>query len=73
MPRFLVALAILILVALHGVSCHLIWSFEKRLVLDFLQNLMYRILEHSVNYLRVGKSGLPCKVSPRSVVVVKSV
>ena len=34
---------------------------------------MYQILEHSINCLRVGKSGLPCKVSPRLVVVVKLV
>ena len=69
-PQFLVVLAIQVLVALHGISCHLIWPFEERLVLDLLQNLMYRISEHSVNCLRVGRSGLPCKVSPQSVVVV---
>ena len=34
---------------------------------------MYRISKHSINYLRVGRSRLPCKVSPRLVVVVKSV
>ena len=34
---------------------------------------MYWILEHSINYLRVGRSRLPCKVSPRSIVVIKSV
>ena len=71
--RFLVVLAIQVLVALHRVSCHLIWSFEERLVLDLLQNLMYQILEHNVNCLRVGRSRLPYKVSPRSVVIVKSV
>ena len=71
MPWFLVVLAIQVLVVLHGVSCHLIWSFEERLILDFLHNLMYRISEHSVNYLRTGISELLCIVFPRSVVVVK--
>ena len=34
---------------------------------------MYRISEHSVNCLRVGRSELLCIVSLRLVVVVKSV
>ena len=34
---------------------------------------MYRILEHNMYYLRIGGPGLPYKVSPQSVVVVKSV
>ena len=34
---------------------------------------MYWISEHSINCLRVGIFGLPCKVFPRLVVVVKSV
>ena len=34
---------------------------------------MYRVLEHSVNCLRVGRSELLCIVSLRLVVVVKSV
>ena len=34
---------------------------------------MYRISEHNVNCLRVGRSELLCIVSPRSVVVVKLV
>ena len=66
-------LAIQILVALHAVSYHLIWPFEERLILDFLHNLMYRISEHSVNCLRIGRSKLLYIVSPQSVVVVKSV
>jgi len=68
-----VVLAIQVLVALHGVSCYLIWPFEEQLILDFLHNLMYQISEHSVNCLLVGRSGLLCIVSPRSVVVVKLV
>ena len=38
-----------------------------------LQNLMHWILEHSIDYLRVGRCELSCKVSPRSVVAIKSV
>ena len=34
---------------------------------------MYRILEHSVNCLRVGRFGLLCIVSPWPVVVFKLV
>ena len=73
MARFLVVLAIQVLVALYGVSCHLIWPFEERLVLDLLQNLMYQISKHSVNCLHIDRSRLPCKVFSRLVVIVKSV
>ena len=34
---------------------------------------MYRISEHSMYYLCVDRPGLPCKVSPRLVIVIKSV
>ena len=54
----------------HGVSCHLIWPFEEWLVLDLLQNLVYWLLEHSINYLPVSRFRLPCKVPPRSVIIV---
>ena len=73
MPRFLVVLTIQILVALHGISCHLIGPFEEWLILDLLQDLMYQVLEHNMYCLRVGGLGLPCKVSLRSIVVVESV
>ena len=72
-PRFLVVLAIQVLVALHRVSCHLIRPFEERLIHDLFQNLMYRISEHGMYCLCVGEPGLPCKVSPRLVVIVESV
>ena len=72
-PRFLVVLAIQVLVALHGISCHLIRPFEEWLVLDLFQDLMYQVSEHSMYCLRVDGPGLPCKVSPRSIVVVESV
>ena len=72
-PRFLMVLAIQVLVALHGISCHLIWPFEECLILDLFQDLMYRVSEYSMNCLRIGGLGLPCKVSPWSVVVIESV
>ena len=72
-PRFLVVLAIQVMVALRGISYHLIQSFKEWLILDLFQNLMYWVSEHSVYYLRVGGPGLPRKVSPWSVVVVESV
>ena len=31
---------------------------------------MYRFSEYDVNRLRVGLSGLPCEISPRTVIVV---
>ena len=34
---------------------------------------MYWVSEHSVYCLRVSRSELPCKVSPLSVVVIKSI
>ena len=34
---------------------------------------MHWISEHNIDCQHVGRSGLPCKVSPRSVVVIKSV
>ena len=34
---------------------------------------MHWISEHNIDCLRVGRFGLPCKVSPRSVVVIKLV
>ena len=37
----LMVLAIKALVAPPGVSSHLVWPFEERLILNLLQNLMY--------------------------------
>ena len=50
----LVVLTIQTLIALHGVSNHLIRPLEERLILDFLQNLMYPFSEYGVNLLRIG-------------------
>ena len=50
----LVVLTIQTLIALHGVSSHLIRPVEEWLILDFLQNLMYQFSEYDVNLLRIG-------------------
>ena len=53
MSVVLVLLTIQNLIALYGVSSHLIRPLEEWLILDFLQNLMYRFSEYGVNYLNV--------------------
>jgi len=70
MSLVLVVLAIKALIAPHGISCHLIWQFEERLILDLLQNLVHRFSEHRINHLSIGRPWLPSKVSLRSVVIV---
>ena len=54
-PLVLVVLAIKALIAPHGVSCHLIWPFEERLILNLLLNLVHWFLEHSINRLSIGR------------------
>ena len=54
MSMVLVVLTIQTLIALHGVSNHLIQPLEERLILDFLQNLMYPFSKYGVNLLRIG-------------------
>ena len=49
----LMVLAIKALVAPHGVSSHLVWPFEERLILNILQNLMYQFSEHRINLLSI--------------------
>ena len=49
----LMVLAIKALVAPHGVSSHLVWPFEERLILNLLQNLMYQFSEHRINLLSI--------------------
>ena len=69
-PLVLVVLAIKTLIALQGVSCHRVWPFEERLILNLLQNLKYRFSEHRINHLGTGRPRLPNKVLSRSVVIV---
>ena len=69
-PLVLVVLAIKALIMLQRVSCHLVWPFEERLILNLLQNLKYRFSEHRINHLGTGRPRLPNKVLSRSVVIV---
>ena len=54
MSMILVILTIQALMALHGLSSHLIRPLEEWIILDFLKNLMYRFFKYSVNLLRIG-------------------
>ena len=51
----LVVMAIKVLIALHGISYHLIWPFEEQLILNLFQYLVHWLSEHSINYLSIGK------------------
>ena len=54
----------------HGISCHLVWPFEERLILNLLQYLAHWLSKHDIHCLGLGSSKLPSKVSPRSVIIV---
>ena len=54
-PLVLMVLAIKALVTPHGVSSHLIWPFEERLILYLLQNPMHRFLERRINRLSISR------------------
>ena len=66
----LVILLIKALITPHRISCHLIRPFKEWLIFNLLQNLLYWFSEHSINHLGVGRSRLPSKVFPRSVIIV---
>ena len=69
-PSLLVVLAVKALVALYGVSSLLVWPLKVWLILNFLQDLVYWLSEHDVDYLSSSRSRVPCKISSRSVVIV---
>ena len=66
----LVILAIKALITPYRISYHLIRPFEKRLVFNLLQNLLYWFSKHSINHLGVSRSQLPKKVFLRLIVIV---
>ena len=70
MSVVLVILAIKTLIMPHNISCYLIRPFEERPVFNLFQDLLYWFSEHSINHLGVGRSRLPNKVFPRSVIIV---
>ena len=51
----LMVMAIKVLIAPHGISCHLIWPFEERLILNLFQYLAHWLSEHSINCLSIGR------------------
>ena len=65
----LMVMAIEALITPHRISCHLVRPFEERLIFNLLQNLLYWFSEHSIHCLNVGRSWLPNKIFPRSVVM----
>ena len=69
-PMILMIFAIKILVAPHRISFHFVRPFKERLVFNPLQNLLYWFSEYGINHLGVGRSGLPNKIFPRSVIIV---
>ena len=62
-PLLLVVLAVKTLVALRGVSFHLVQLLKIWLVLNLLQDLVNQLSEHSTDKM-------PHKVSPRLVVII---
>ena len=58
------------LVALHGASPYPIRPLKIWLILDFFQDLVYRLSEHSTNYLSYSRYRMPHKISSRSVVII---
>ena len=69
-PLLLVVLVVKALVTPCRVSPYLIWPFKVWFTLNFFQDLVHRLSEHSANHLSSSRFGLPSKISPRSVVVV---
>ena len=68
-PMVLMIMAIEALITSHRISCHLVRPFEEWLVFNLLQNLLYWFLEHSIHRLSVGRSWLPNKIFPSSVIM----
>ena len=69
-PLFQMVLAMKTLVVPHGVSFHLIWSFEIWLILDLLQDLIYWLSEHHVYHLRSRRPRLPSKIPSGPITII---
>ena len=66
----LMIVAVKILVASRRLSCHLVRLFKKWFIPNLLQHLLYRLLEHGINRLGIGRTRLPHIVFLRPVIVV---
>ena len=51
----LVVVAIKVLITPYEISCHLIWPFEERLILNLFLYLMHWLSKHNINRLSVGR------------------
>ena len=70
MPLLLVVLAVKALVMLYRVSSHLVWLLKVWFILNFLQDLVYWLSEHSTDYLSSIRPRMPRNVFLRSAVIV---
>ena len=70
MSPLLVILVVKTLVALYGVSSYLVWPLKIWLILNFLKDLVYWLLEHGTDYLSSSTPRMPREISSRSVLIV---
>ena len=70
MSLVLVILAIEVLIVPRRVSFHLVWPFDKWLILNLLQNLMHQFSKHGIDCLSTSRYWLPREISPQPVVIV---
>ena len=63
-------LAIKTLIALHGVSPHLIRPLEIWFILYLIKDLVYRLLEHCVNYLGSNMPSMYSKISFGPITII---
>ena len=69
-PSLLLVLAMKALVTPCGVSPHLIWPFKVQLTCNFFQDLVHGLSKHNANHPSSSRSGLPSKISSRSVIAI---
>ena len=58
------------LIMLHGVSSHLVWPLKVRFILYILQDLVHRLLEHSIDYLGSSKPSMSGKISFGPIIII---
>ena len=63
-------LAIKTLIALYGVSSHLIRPFEIWFILYLIKDLVYRLPEHCVNYLGNSMPSMYSKISFGLIIII---
>ena len=63
-------LAMKVLITLHGVSSYLIRPLEIWFILYLLEDLVYRLPKHCVNYLGSSVPNMCNKIFIRSIVII---